>query len=117
MSGTDSFPDSLMTILNQFVLLFYSTPGLPSMAPNKSHAIDIHAETKDDKAKHDDKEGFGMLVGKALHLGGTLVQPAPPCKPSACVNILLILLLVQRIVLVGHLLAHKEFLPTSHGCK
>ena len=105
-----------MAVLYQLVLLLHGTLAFSAMAPYKSHAVHIHAETQDDKAEHDGKEGLGVLVGEVLHIGCKPVQTAPSCKPSSGIDILLIPLFVLGIVLIRHLFTHNEFLPTSHGC-
>ena len=105
-----------MAVLYKFVLLLNGTLAFSAMAPYKSHAVHIHAETENDKAEHDGKEGFGVLIGEVLNLGGKPVQSAPSCKPSSGIDILHIPLFVLGIVLIRHLFTHNEFLPTSHGC-
>ncbi len=83
-----------MAVLNHFVLLLHCTPGLSCLVPYTPHAVDVHAETEYDKAKDDDEKCLGVLVGKVLHLGSELIQLAPPCESSACINIPFVLLLV-----------------------
>ena len=90
-----------MAVLNHFVLLLYCTPGLSCLVPYTPHAVEVHTETEDDKAKDDDKECLGVLVGEILHLGSELIQLAPSCESSACINIPFVLFFVLRIIFVG----------------
>ena len=83
-----------MAVLYQLVLLLNSTLAFSAMAPYKSHAVHIHAETEDDKTEHDGKKGFRVLVGEVLNHGGEPVQATPSCEPSSGIDILLIPLFV-----------------------
>ena len=76
MYRADGFPDPSMAVLYHLVLLLHGTLAFSAMAPYKSHAVHIHAETEDDKAEHDGKEGLGVLVGEVLHIGCKPVQTA-----------------------------------------
>ena len=53
-----------MAVLYQFVLLFHGSFAFSFLAPHTPHTVNVHTKTKDNKAKHDEEEGFGVLVGK-----------------------------------------------------
>lgn len=69
------------------------------------HLHDVETETQGDESEHDGKEQFLVTIGKALYIGGYLIELGSLGELASGSYLSLITVFVLGIVLVWHLLS------------
>lgn len=98
-----------------YQLLFLSLDGrrwMLMIADCRTHPVEIKANTEQYKSEDQCQEQFVVLHSKALHTSGCFIESQRLSKGFTCFVRLFSLFLVGGIILIRHLLANDQFLPT-----
>ena len=107
-----------MSLLQEAVLHFRGRPYGWLTAAHDGQPVDVPYQPCRDKGEDDDQEECAVHVGKALHLGRSLVYPCRLRELPPGIHFTLVAFLVLRVMLVRHLLAeqHPPESFDAHDC-